>query len=74
MRERCVQVLVGNVDTKRLLVKPRSRWENNTKMVLQGVGTGSGMNFSASGEGRVMSACECKKGNSGSVKCWEFLD
>jgi len=48
MRERCVQVLVGKVDAKSLLVRPRRRWEDNTKMVLQGVGWGHGMNLSAS--------------------------
>ena len=55
MRERCVQVLVGKVDAKRLLARPRSRWEDNTKMVLQGVGTGRGINFSAAGQ--VLCAC-----------------
>ena len=33
--ERCVQVLVGKVEAKRLLVRPRRRWEDNNKMVLQ---------------------------------------
>ena len=51
MRERFVQVLVDKVEAKRLLVRPRNRWEDNTKMVLQGVGWGSGMNLSVSGQG-----------------------
>jgi len=51
MRERFVQVLVDKVEARRLLVRPRNRWEDNTKMVLQGVGWGSGMNLSVSGQG-----------------------
>jgi uncharacterized protein (DUF1810 family) len=34
MRGRCVQVLVGKLDTKKLLVRPRSRWEDNNKKVV----------------------------------------
>jgi hypothetical protein len=33
---------------KELLVRPRRKRGNNTKMVIQGVGWGHGMNFSAS--------------------------
>jgi hypothetical protein len=43
--ERVVQrVLVGKPEGKRLLGRPRRRWENNTsiKMDLQKVGGGSG--------------------------------
>jgi hypothetical protein len=32
------RVLVGNLRIKRLLGRPRHRWENNTKMDLQEVG------------------------------------
>jgi len=74
MRERFVQVLVDKVEGKRLLVRPRNRWEDNTKMVLQGVGWGSRMNLSVSGQGQGLCACECNKGNSGSIKWWVFLD
>jgi hypothetical protein len=74
MRERCVQVLVGKLDAKRLIVRPRRRWEENTKMVLQGVWTRRGLKLSASGQGQLLCACEGKKGNSGFVKCWELID
>jgi len=32
------------------------------------------MNLSVSGQGQVLCVCECDKGNSGSIKWWEFLD
>jgi hypothetical protein len=72
MRERCTHVLVGKFDAKRLLVSRRKRWEDNTKMVLQGVGWGRGMYLSVSGQ--VLCVCECDKGNSVSLKCCEVLD
>jgi len=37
-RERCVQVLVGKPVEKRILVRLRRKWEDNTKMVPNGVG------------------------------------
>jgi hypothetical protein len=42
MRERrgIYRVLVGNPVGKRLLWRPRHRWENNIKMDLQGLGCG----------------------------------
>jgi len=74
MRERFVQVLMDKVEAKRILVRPRNRWEDNTKMVLQGIGWGRGMNLSVSGQGQMLCVCVCDKGNSGSIKRWEFLD
>jgi hypothetical protein len=47
--ERCVQVLVSKPVGKRLLGRPRSRWEDNSIMVLQVVGWGHGLKLSASG-------------------------
>jgi hypothetical protein len=35
------RVLVGNSEGKRLLGRPRHRWENNIKMDLQEVGGGA---------------------------------
>jgi hypothetical protein len=67
--ERCVQDLVRKYEGKRLLVRPSRRWEDNNKMVLQGMWWGRGLNLSASGQGQVMCACECGKGNSRYVKC-----
>jgi hypothetical protein len=74
MRDSFVKVLVVKVDAKRLLVRPRRRWKDNIKMVLEGVGWGLGINLSFSGQGQVLCVCECDKGNSDPIKCWEFLD
>jgi hypothetical protein len=74
MTESCINDLVGKYDAKRLLVRPRLRWEDNTKILLQGVGWGRGRRLSVSGQGKVLCVCECDKGNSGSINCWEFLD
>jgi hypothetical protein len=72
--ERCVPVLVGKQNAKRLFVRLSCRWENNTKMVIQAVVWERGMNLYALRQGQVVSSCECDKGNSGSIKCWELLD
>ena len=47
MRERrgVYRVLVGKPKRKRLLGRPRCRWEYNIKMALQEVGCGGGMNW-----------------------------
>jgi len=74
MRESFVKNFVVKFDAKILLVRSRRRWKDNMKMVLQGVGWGLGMNLSVSRQGHVLCVCECDKGNSGSIKCWEFLD
>jgi hypothetical protein len=41
-QERCIQGLVGRPEGKRLLGRPRCRWEDNIKMDLQDVGWGGG--------------------------------
>ena len=46
--------LVRKTEGKRLLVRPRRRWEDNTKMVPQGVGWVCGMHLSASGQGKAV--------------------
>jgi len=74
MGRRCTQVLVSKPQGKRLLVRPRRRWEDNNKMVLQGAVWGRGLKLSALGQGQFLCAGECDKGNSGSIKRREFLD
>ena len=56
------RVLVGKPEGKRLLGRPRHRWEDNIKVDLQEVGCG-GMNWT----------CKCDNGPSGSMKCGEFI-
>jgi hypothetical protein len=38
--ERCIVVLVGRIERKRPLERPRYSWKNNPKMDLQDVGWG----------------------------------
>jgi hypothetical protein len=40
MKVRCIQVLVGRPEGRRLLGRPRHRWEDNIKMDIQEVGWG----------------------------------
>jgi len=60
-------VLVGKLERKRPLRRPRRRWEDNIKMDLQEVGWGHSLDWVAGSR---------KRGNetSGSIKCREFLD
>jgi hypothetical protein len=53
MREKCVHIWC-KTEGKRLIVRPRRRWEDNTKMVPQGVGWVCGMHLSASGQGKAV--------------------
>ena len=61
MRERCVQVLVCKLDTKKLLVRPRRGWEDNNIKVVQGLDRGRGMNLSASEQSQVVCSCDVIK-------------
>jgi hypothetical protein len=61
MGERCVQVLVGKLVTKKLLVRPRRRWEDNNKKIVKGLGWGRGINLSASGQNQVVCSCDVIK-------------
>ena len=42
-QERCVQVFGGELEGRRLLGRPRHRWEDNIKMGLQAVRWGNGL-------------------------------
>ena len=69
------RVLVGKPAGKRLLGRPRRRWEDNIKMDLQEVGCwGCGLGRAGSGYGQVAGTCECSNEPLGSIKCGEFLD
>jgi hypothetical protein len=61
MGERCVQVLVGKLDTKKLLVRPRRRLEDNNKKVVKGLVWERGINLSASGQSHVLCSCDVIK-------------
>jgi len=62
------RVLVGKLEGKRPLGRPRHRWENNTKMYLQEVEYG-GMNWidleDPGTDGRIILRCIFRKWNVG---------
>jgi hypothetical protein len=71
-------VLVGKPDRRRLLGRPRHRWEDNMKMDLREVGwggVGGGMDWiDLAEDGQVLGSCECGNQPLDFVECWEFLD
>jgi hypothetical protein len=68
------RVLVGKLEGKRPLGRPRCRWEDNIKMDLQGVGC-RGMDWIELAQDRqVASTSECGNEPSGPIKCGECLD
>ena len=64
-------VLVGKLEGKIPLGRPKHRWVDNIRMDLREVGCGY---MDWIGLGQVADACECGNEPSGSVKCGEFLD
>ena len=66
------RVLVGKLEGKRPLGRPRRRWGDNMRMDRQEVGCG--LNWAGPGYGQVADACECGNEPSGSIKSGEFLD
>ena len=69
------RVLVGKLEGKRPLGRPRSRWENSIKDGSLGSGMwGYGQDRAGSGWGQVAGTCEYGNEPSGSIKCGEFLD
>jgi len=68
------ECLVGKLEGKIPLGRPRCRWEDNIKMNLQEMGCGHGLDSSGSGQGQVADICKRVKEPSGSTICREFLD
>ena len=68
------RVLVGIPNGKKVLRRPRRRWEGNIKIDLQEVGLGHGLNCFGSGRGQVAGTSECGNEPFLSIKCGEFLD
>ena len=65
----------GRHEGKRLLARPRRRWEDITTIGLQEVGCGRhGMDRSGSVQGQAAGACESDHESSASTKCGEFPD
>jgi hypothetical protein len=70
-RKEVYWVLVGQPEGKRPLGRPMRRGEDNIKMDIQEVGSGS-MDWVELAEDR--GTCECGNELSGSIKCGEILD
>jgi len=68
------RVLVGKLEGKRPLGRPRRRWVDNIRMDLQEVGCGYKDSIGLAQGRQVADACECGNEPLGSVKCGEFLD
>ena len=62
------RVLVGKPEGRRLLERPRRRWENNIKIDLREVGPEHGLDRSGLGYGQVAGSCECGNKHSYSIK------
>jgi hypothetical protein len=62
------RALVGIPEGRRLLGRPRRRWEDNIGMDIQEVG------WEGAGQGQVAGCCEYGDEPSGSIKCAEFLE
>jgi hypothetical protein len=61
-------VLVGKPEGKKLLGRPRRRWEDGIRIDLReiGLGGGCGLDSVVSGQGPVAGCCECGDEPSGS--------
>ena len=67
-------VLLGKLEGRRPLGRPRRRWVYNIRMDLQEVGYGYMAWIGLAQDRQVADACECGNELSGSVKCGELLD
>ena len=74
MRERCVQVLVGKTEGKRLIYDVGADGRIIIKLIFKNLILGRGMKLCASGQRQVLCAFDCDKGNWCYIKRREFLD
>jgi hypothetical protein len=68
------RVLVGKPEEKRLLGRPRRRWQDNIKMDLQVVGCGNMDWIKLAQDRDRWRHMRMRNEPSGSTKCGEFLD
>jgi hypothetical protein len=74
VRRGAYRVLVKKPEGRRLLIRPRHRWEDNIKMDLQEVGWVCGLNLPGPAQKRVAGSSECGNEPPFSIKCEKFLD
>ena len=72
--KRCTQGLVGKLEGRRPLGRPRCRSEDNIKMEIRKVEWGHRLDWSGSGYGHKGDCGKCGNEPSGSIKFGEFLD
>jgi hypothetical protein len=65
------RILMGELEGKRSLGRPRRRWVNNIIMNLREIGWDGMDRFSL---GPVEGSCELGNETSGSIICWEVLE
>jgi hypothetical protein len=69
------RILVGKLEGRRPLGRPRRRWMENIEIYLREIGwDGMACTGSGSGQGPVEGSCEHGYEPSGSIKCWEVLE
>jgi hypothetical protein len=68
-----VQGLVGKYEGRRLLGRPRRRWENGIRVEFWEIGWGCGLDSTGSAYGPVASCCECGDEPSGSCATELFI-
>ena len=56
---RAFKILAGKLTGKRLLRRPRRRWEDNIKMDLEEIGTNAGNWVDSTQDWNYWSPCEC---------------
>jgi hypothetical protein len=69
------RILVGKLEGKSPLGRPRLRWEDNIKMDLREIAW-DGMDWIDLAQYKTPVEGPCEHGNepSGSIKCWEILE
>jgi hypothetical protein len=72
--EGCIQSLVGKLEGKRPLGRPRLRWEDDIKMDLHEVGCGAWIGLIWLRIGIGDGSCKSGDEPSGSIRCGEFLE
>jgi len=70
--ERSMQGFGGELEGKRLLGRPRHRWDNIKMDLRNGMGR-HGLNISGGKLGHMVGSFECGNGPLGSVECSKYL-
>jgi hypothetical protein len=74
-RRNAYSVLVGKLERRRPVERPRHRWKNNIEMEVQKL-EGGGMDwiYLTQQREKIAGSCECGNKLLGSTKCGEIID